>query len=182
MINRSCQRWSGKFFTVLIFYCVLPLTAISGVVSLNDIEGSWKADVVSADGTRIQSHLSVNQRSECADHFTGQIGGQKFSGTMVGIICVSNNWVSFTITNDFDKNTILPRPGNVYKVIGFDPQHLSFVTSNGSNRIDYLREVNAVEPPRISAALEKANKIHLSAVKFDTLPLAVVITIKGVNP
>jgi hypothetical protein len=175
MIMQPTQKLFGKFFNALIINSVLPLTVLSGVVSLNDIEGSWKADVAPAGGTQVQSHLTVNQSGEFADHFTGQVGGRKFSGTLVGTICISNDWISFTITNDFDEHTILPRPGQVYKVIGFDPQRLSLATSNGSYRVDYFRVVNAIKPSQISASIEKAKKIELSTVKFDSLPLAMVI-------
>jgi hypothetical protein len=41
-----------------------------------------------------------------------------------------------------------------------------------------LRDSNVIKPPQSSAALEKAKEIKLSAVKFDTLPLTIVV---GVN-
>lgn len=179
MIKQSCKKWLGRFFTALVICCVLPLTVFSGAVSLNDIEGSWRNDAVLSDGIRIQSHLVVNQRGEYTEYSTNQITGQKHSGTLAGTLCISNDWLITTITNDFVKHTLLPRPGCIWKVVGFGPHHLSLVGPDGSNRVDYLRDsnvTNLIKPPQGSAALEKAKKIQISSVKFDGLPLTLVIT------
>jgi len=179
MINRSCQRWSGKFFTALIIYCVLSIAALSGVVSLNDIEGSWKANFVSPSGTRIQSRIIVDKKGNYVEYLTNEIAGQQDTGTLAGTICISNDCLIFTITNDFVEHTILPRTGGFVKIVGFTTQQLSFVPligPNASNRVDYLRDSIVLKPAQNSAALQKAKRIKLSSVKFDKLPLAVVIT------
>jgi hypothetical protein len=178
MINRSCHRWLGEFFTVLIISCVLPINALSGAVSLNDIEGSWRTDVILPSGARIQSHIVVNQKGDYIEYLTNEIAGQVDTGTLVGTICITNDCLIFTITNDFVEHTILPRTGGFVKVVGFSHQQLSFVPligPNRSNRVDYLRDLIVVKPAQTSKALQKAERIELSSVKFDSLPLTVVI-------
>lgn len=176
MNAQSYQKWSGKFLAVSIIYCVLSLTVLSGVVSLSDIEGSWRTDVILPGEIRVQSRLVVSQRGDYTEYLTNQIAGQKLNGILAGTICISNDWLILTITNDFTEHTILPRSGGAYKIISFGPQRLSLVNSNGSNHIDYLRESKVIKLPQSSAPLEKAKEIKLSSVKFDSLPLSVVIT------
>ena len=189
MIIKSCQRRLGSFFTALSTYCVFFLTALAaGISSIDDIQGIWRANVVLPGGIRVQSCKVVNQRGDYIEYLTNDFAGQQRTATLAGTLCLSNGWLIDTITNDFYGNTVVPRLGDVWKVVGFSPPHLSLVGTNGSSRIDYLRDSNnshtmtfvregiESKPPQSSAALEKAKKIKLSTVKFDSLPLAVAIT------
>lgn len=174
MITPSCQRWAGKIFTALVICCVLSLTLLSGAVSLNDIAGNWGTEVILPGGTRVQSFKTVNQKGEYVEYLTNYVDGWKRTAVVAGVLCVSNNWLVDTITNDAYGNTI-PKPGGILRIVSFSHERLSLASPNGSNRIDYLRDTNDFIPPRISAALQKAKEIKLSSVKFDSLSLAVTI-------
>lgn len=141
------------------------------------MEGSWRSDGFSSDGIRSQSRLVVGQSGDFVEYDTRQIEGQKHSGKMAGTLCISNDWLIFTITNDFTTGTVLPRAGLAYKIVGFGPQQLSLVNSNWSNRVDFFRESNVVKAAQNSTALQQAKGIKLSSVKLDKLPLKDVITL-----
>jgi len=128
------------------------------------------------DGIRVQSRIVVNQSGEYIEYLTDEIASRKLSATVAGTMCISNDWLILTMTNDFGEHTVLPRSGGVFKIITFEPQRLSLVTSKGSNRVDYLRDSDLIKSPQNYAALEKAHAIKLSSVQFDNLPLTVVIT------
>lgn len=61
-----------------------------------------------------------------------------------------------------------------FKVIRADGNHL--VYSIDGQTMTFIRKGAESKSPQISPALEKAKKIKLSTVKFDSLPLSVVIT------
>jgi hypothetical protein len=88
---------------------------------------------------------------------------------------LTNGTLIDTIIRDSQTNAPpVPRISRA-QIIRLDADELVLRHDNGQT-MTFVRKGVESKPPQSSAALEKAKKIKLSTVKFDSLPLAVVIT------
>ena len=102
--------------------------------------GSWRADVQLPKGIHVQSETIVDSGGGYIFHCTNTLADGVRIGTLAGTLQVRNGLLIDTITNDFGSHSLIPRIGDVTRIIRVDEHELTVRSTNSDETITYQKD------------------------------------------
>jgi hypothetical protein len=149
--------------------CILSLTGLTAAVVgcsrsvPESLVGTWFATY----GDVKYGVISFTKYGTFESFFTNRTTVWSYEGTWLR----ASNVLTLTTLKS---NSVPCVDVSNFTIVRADKDHLTY--SHDSQTLKFVRKGVDDKAPQSSAALDKAKKIQLSTVKFDSLPLAAVIT------
>jgi hypothetical protein len=102
--------------------------------------GRWRADARLPGDIHVQSDTVVDSDGGYVLHLTNTLVDGVRTAILAGTLQVRDGLLIDTITNDFAGNTLVPRIGDVARIIRVDEHELTVRSTNNNETITYRKD------------------------------------------